>query len=66
MKTSGNYYSTTTNTTFTYSKNETIQSFWSSSQSFFPLGGFGPPAGFAMMICKTKFTRVHLQTQTSE
>lgn len=26
------------------------QSFWSSSQSFFPLGGLGPPAGFAMMI----------------
>ena len=66
MKTSGNSYRTTTNTTFAYSKNEAIQSFWSSSQSFFPLGGLGPPAGFAMMICKTKFTRLHLQTQALE
>lgn len=29
-----------------------VQSFWSSSQSFFPDGGLGPPAGFAIMILK--------------
>lgn len=45
-KTLGKFYST--NTTLHHDK--VPQSFWSSSQSFFPLGGLGPPAGFAMMI----------------